>query len=283
DQVGPIVEGLVQNGITGFYVCGSTGEGPSLTTEERRATAEAYVEATGGRVPVIVQVGHNSVAEARGLACHAQAIGADAISAVPPSYFKIGTLETMIDCFVEIASGAPELPFYCYHICKLTGVDFDMVEFLRLGSERIGNLAGIKYSSVTVYELQACLEYQDGRFDILFGCDEMLTSGLSVGVCGFVGSTYNFAAPLYRRIIENFQKGNLEEARKGQALSVAMVRILSRYRDQAGIKATMKLIGLDCGPNRLPHKTLTAQEISAMKRELEEIGFFEWAVKPNVK
>ena len=79
---------LLGNNISGLYVCGSTGEGMSLSTSDRKAIAEASVEAAAGRVPVIVQVGHNSLAEARHLAEHAAEIGADMISATCPSYFK---------------------------------------------------------------------------------------------------------------------------------------------------------------------------------------------------
>jgi len=213
-----------------------------------------------------VQVGHNSLAEARNLAAHAQAIGADAISAIPPTYFTIDSLGTLIDCLVEIASAAPQLPFYYYHIPQITGVNFDMVEFLRHGAERIPSLAGIKYAAFKIFELQACLEFQNGRFDIPFGCDEMLFSGLGAGAVGAVGSTFNFAAPLYHRIITAFREGNVDEARAYQSLAVNMIRLCYRYRGMSAIKAIMKLIGLDCGPNRLPHVTLKPDELEALRK-----------------
>ena len=84
-QVRPIVEHLIRTQVNGMFVCGTTGEGPSLSSEERRATAAAYVKAAAGKLPVMVQVGHNSLAESRALASDAQAIGAEAISATPPT------------------------------------------------------------------------------------------------------------------------------------------------------------------------------------------------------
>jgi N-acetylneuraminate lyase len=78
DPIAPMTEWLIAQGVSGLYVCGSTGEGMSLSGAERRKVAEAYVQSANGRVPVIVQVGHNSLAEARQLATHAQQIGADA-------------------------------------------------------------------------------------------------------------------------------------------------------------------------------------------------------------
>jgi N-acetylneuraminate lyase len=278
NQVPPIVEHLIKTQVSGIFVCGTTGEGPSLSSEERRATAAAYAEAAAGRLPVIVQVGHNSLAESRALASHAQAIGVDAISATPPAYFKFEEINTLVDCLAEISSAAPKLPLFYYHIPSMTGMDFDIVEFLRQASEHFPRLAGIKFSDSAIPKFQAAVEFENRRFDVLFGSDEMLLSGLCAGAAGAVGSTYNFAGPLYRQIIDAFDRGDIDEARRCQGLSVEMVRILRRYRIQSALKATMKLIGVDCGPSRLPLATLTDDESQAMKKELDGIGFFDWAM-----
>jgi N-acetylneuraminate lyase len=275
----PIVDHLLASGVSGLYVCGSTGEGPLLTTEERKATAAAYVEAAAGRLPVVVQVGHSSVVEARQLAEHAEQIGADATSAVAPYYFKPTSVEVLVDCLAEIAGGAPELPFYYYHIPELSGVRVDPLELLASVSARVPNFAGIKYTAPTVDEYQALLTAEDGRFCILFGRDEMLLSGLAVGAPGAVGSTYNFAAPLYRRVIAAYERSDVREAQRWQGAAVAMVRVILRYRGQAGLKAMMGILGLDCGPNRLPVVGLNADEVANMRRELAAIGFFDW-IKP---
>ena len=280
DQVPPIVEHLTKTQVSGIFVCGTTGEGPSLSSEERRATAAAYVKATAAKLPVIVQVGHNSLAESRILASHAQAIGADAISAIPPAYFKFEAIKTLVDCLADISSAAPQLPLFYYHIPSVTGMDFDLVEFFRQAGKRLPRLAGIKFSDSAIPKFQAAVEFENRRFDVLFGSDEMLLSGLCVGATGAVGSTYNFAAPLYRRLIDAFDQGDINEAQRRQALSVEMVRIFRRYRIQSALKAAMKLIGLDCGPARLPLVTLTDDELQAMKEELGAVGFFDWALGP---
>ncbi len=109
-----IVEHHIASGISAIYAVGSTGEGVSLRAAERMATAEAYVSASAGRVPVIVQVGSNSLAESCDLATHAADCGAYAVSANAPSYFKIDTVSGLIDAMARIASSAPDLPFYHY-------------------------------------------------------------------------------------------------------------------------------------------------------------------------
>jgi N-acetylneuraminate lyase len=277
EMVKSIVDHLISSGVTGLYVCGSTGEGPLLGSEERRATAAAYVEAAAGRLPVVVQVGHSSVNVARGLAAHARQIGADATSAVAPYYFKPPSVPVLVECLAEIAGGAPELPFYYYHIPALSGVNADMIEFLQQASVKIPNLAGIKYTPPTMDEFQTLLAHEGGRYCILFGRDEMMLSGVAVGAPGFVGSTYNFMAPLYNRLIAAYEQGHVVEARRCQGLSVKVVRLLCRYRLHAGLKAIMGMIGLDCGPTRLPIVPLNSEEQSNLHRELEAIGFFQWS------
>jgi N-acetylneuraminate lyase len=277
EAVAPMTERLIAEGVAGLYVNGSTGEGPSLTSEERRRNAEAFVKAAARRVPVIVQVGHNSPAEARALAAHAQAVGADAVSATPPSYFKPASTDALVRCMAEIAGGAPNLPFYYYHIPTVTGVSADMPDFLRRAADRIPSLAGIKYTAPTLHEYQACVDLDDGRFDILFGTDEMLLPALSVGARGAVGSTYNFAAPLYLRLLAAFGRGDLAEARRCQSLAVAVVRVFAAKRPLPAQKAIMGMVGLDCGPVRLPLETLTPGDAAELRAGLEAAGFFERA------
>jgi N-acetylneuraminate lyase len=272
----PAVDYLVDSGVSGLYVCGSTGEGPLLTTEERKQTAAAYVEAAAGRVPVVVQVGHSSVVEARELAAHAEQIGADATSAVAPYYFKPSSVDSLVACLAEIAGGAPKLPFYYYHIPELSGVTVSSLELLRQAPTRIPNFAGIKYTAPLINEFQTLITVSQGRFDILFGRDEMLTSGLAGGATGAVGSTYNFAAPLYLKVMAAFARGDVVEAKRCQGQAVAMVNILLSYRGHAGLKTAMKLRGVDCGPTRLPIVALKPEEGESLRRELDAIGFFGW-------
>jgi len=272
----PIVDHLIRNRVSGLYVCGSTGEGPLLTTDERKRTAAAYVEAVAGRLPVVVQVGHSSVVEARELAAHAQQIGANATSAVAPYYFKPNSVASLVDCLAEIAGGAPKLPFYYYHIPELSGVNVNAVELLQRAPNRMPNFAGIKFTAPFINEFQTLIAASQGRFDILFGRDEMLLSGLAGGATGAVGSTYNFAAPLYLKVIAAFQRGDVEEAKRCQGQAVAMVNVILPYRGHAGLKAAMGLIGLDCGPSRLPIVPLKPEEAESLRSELEEIGFFQW-------
>lgn len=276
ERIEPMVEYLHRLGIDVLYVVGSTGEGISLTVAERRAVAEAFIKAARGKIPVMVHVGHTSLQESRELAAHAQSVGADAVSALPPFYFKPSSLSSLVDCMHEVCSGAPDLPFYYYHIPGLTNVSLDAVEFIEMARDRLPNFAGIKYTAPTAHEYQACVQAAGDDLDILWGVDEMLLCGLSMGAKAAVGSTYGYSLPLYRRILDAFNRGDLAEALLWQRRVIEMVRRILPVGGMAAQKAVMKLIGQDCGPARLPLIPLKPDDIKRMGAQLREIGYFDW-------
>ena len=269
-----LADKLVADGLTGAFVCGSNGEGPNMTTAERKCVAEAWVQAAAGRLRILVHVGHSSIAEARELMRHARDIGADAASAVAAFYFKPGSVQNLVDCMAEIAAAAPDFPFYYYHIPVLTGVGMDMVRFLELAHDRIPNLRGIKYTASTIWEYQACLNALDGRYDVLFGYDEMLLPALSVGAKAAIGSTYNFAAPLYLQVMDSFRNGELELARQQMNDLVNMVRVMVQFPPIPAQRAIMQMLGYDLGPCRLPLVELTSGQYQELQEQLEGIGFW---------
>jgi N-acetylneuraminate lyase len=275
DIIPVLVEKLITDGVKGIFICGTNGEGPNLTIEERQQVAEAYIKAVKKRVLVFVHVGHTSIAESQKLARHAEAIGADAISSVAAFYFKPTGVENLVACMAQIAGAAPTLPFYYYHIPVLTGVAIDMIAFLELAEQRIPSLAGIKYTSATIHEYQSCLNYKQGRFDILFGYDELLLPALAVGARGAIGSTYTFATPLYLKVMECYQANQPEEARKWQLLAVEMIRCLAQYPSIPAQRAIMQFLGYELGDCRLPLTPLTDAQKKAFKAALDKTGFFE--------
>ena len=276
-KIPAIVDFLAGQEVTGIYICGSTGEAPSLTIDERKRVAEAYVSVAKGKLRTIVQTGHTCLKDCQELGAHAAKIGADAISSVAPYYFKPPDVETLVAFLSESAASAPGLPFYYYHIPALSGVAVDPVEFLERGGEMIPTLRGIKYTAEDLSAFNACQVAGGGRYDVLFGRDEMYLAGLAAGTRGAVGSTYNLAPALYHRIRRCFEAGLLEEAREWQQKAVTMIRILLSNGGDAAIKYAMRLNGIDCGPRRLPAKQLNAESKSEIERKLGELEFKQWA------
>lgn len=265
--------------ICGVFICGSTGENHSLTVDERLALARRWSDVLrGSRMKLVVHVGSNCLADARTLAADAQAIKADAIAALAPSYFKPTTLDTLIACCAEIAGAAPEVPFYFYDIPVMTGVRLSMPDFLARAIQRIPTLAGIKFTNPDMMAYQQCLQAQEGRFDIPWGLDEYLLAALALGAVGGVGSSYNFAAPVYQRIISAFKRGDLLTARSEQFRSVRLIELLAGFGYMGAAKAVMGFLGVDVGSARLPHTNLTAEQKDELRAGLERLGFFDWVL-----
>jgi N-acetylneuraminate lyase len=268
---------LLSTGVGHAFIGGTTGESSSLTLEERRALAVRWLEVTrGSALKVIVHVGANCLADSRTLAAQAQELGAVAVSALAPSYFKPGSVSTLVATVAQIASAAPELPFYYYEIPTMTGLMLSPSEFLGQAAERIPNLAGIKFTSSNLMEYQLCRASHDGRFDVPFGFDEMLLAALALGATGAVGSSFNFASPIYLRIIAAFQRGDFTAAREEQMKSVRVIQTLASRGYMGAAKAVMAMLGVEVGPPRLPCASLDAAQSTALRSELEQLGFFEW-------
>lgn len=272
-------EYLIESGVRGVFVCGSTGEGHSLSVAERMEIAEAWVKAVNKRIPVMIHVGHNSLPEARTLAAHAEQIGVDATAALAPSYYKPRTVDDLVDFLAPVAAAAPNRPFYFYHIPSMTGVTLPVPELLRKGKPRMPNLHGLKFTHNDLMEIQECIDLNDGEFDVVFGFDEMLLAGLTFGCRGAVGSTYNFAAPLYRRLIAAFEKNDLIAARTEQLKSVQLVRTLIDFGFMRAGKAVMGMLGVDCGPVRAPLNPITTQELEVLHERLSRLDVFGRALR----
>ena len=270
---------LLESGVRGAFICGTTGESLSLTVAERMAITEAWREAAGSAMPLVVHVGSNSVQDARALAAHAAKCKVDAIAVMAPNFFK-PSLEDLIAYCAAIAEAAPQTPFYYYDIPTMTNVPIPTARFLERGAKSIPTLHGIKFTNNDLMTLQECLAL--GEFDIVFGYDELLLAGLLFGVKGAVGSTYNFAAPLYLRLMEAFERGDLTAARAAQLQSVRMIRILQEFGFARASKAMMALIGVDCGPVRLPLQPMAKPEMADLARRLSALDRFSRPLRAPV-
>ena len=268
---------LLKTKVGTAFIGGSTGESASLTLEERRALAQRWSEVTRGTaLKMVVHVGSNCLADARVLAAQAQQLGAVAISALAPSYFKPRSLDALIACCADIAAAAPETPFYFYDIPALTGVSLPMPEFLEKAPARIPTLAGIKFTNPDLMAYLHCLQADGGRWDVPWGMDEWMLGALATGARGAVGSGFNFAAPLYYEVIEAFRRGDLGTARRAQYRGTQLIALLARHGYMGAAKATMAMLGVDVGPARLPNTSLDVAQAKTLRSELETLGFFDW-------
>ena len=111
-QISPMARMLHKNGVTGVFVCGTTGESSSLTVAERKLVTTEWVRVRAPSLQIIAHVGHNCLADACELAEHAAACGADAVGMMAPGFLRPATLEDLVACCAQVAAAAPDLPFY---------------------------------------------------------------------------------------------------------------------------------------------------------------------------
>lgn len=268
-------EWAAKSKFAGVFVCGTTGESQSLTLEERMLILEKWIACASGRFKVIAHVGSNCQKDAIALAAHAAKKGADAISSIAPNFFRPGSVKDLTDFFKPIAAAAPELPFYYYNMPSMSGVCLSVVDFLKEGSKVIPNLVGVKFTHNNLMEMGECIAFENNRFEVLHGYDEILIAGLAFGAKAGVGSTYNYIPNVYRGIFEAMKENNVEKARQLQEISIQVVEIIIKYGGGVrGGKAIMNLIGIECGSCRSPFAAFSEEEYKSLKEDLEKINFF---------
>jgi N-acetylneuraminate lyase len=266
---------LKSNGVTGAFICGSTGEGVSLTLSEKKAVAEAWAACSNQDedFKVMMFLGGTCIADCIDLAKHAQQIGLYAVSFTGPFYFKPANAEMLARSCKAVAEQVPDMPFYYYHIPVLTGVNIAMYDLLKAVDGQIPNFAGIKYTHEDFMDFQSCMTFQNGKYDMMWGRDENMLSALALGNKASVGSTFNYIAPLYYALIDAFDSNDLKTAGELQQKSIDFIRLLGKYGGISVGKAYMKLAGMDCGEFRLPVKNMSSQDFEAFKLDVEALDF----------
>jgi len=272
DAIPGYCEFLEKNRVVGAFINGSTGEGVSLTQKEKMAITEAWTaSAKNKNIKVINLVGGTSYGECIESAIHSAENGADAIAILAPYYFKPAGAKQLAEFCARIAEAVPALPVYFYHIPVLTGCYVNMYDFLNEASVMIPNLAGIKYTHEDFMDFLSCIHFMDGKYDMMWGRDENMLSALVLGCRSGVGSTFNYAAPLYYALIDAFDRGDLVVARKLQQQSIDMIRLLGKYGGIATGKAYMKYIGFDLGHFRLPVKNMSDEMYENFKNDVQRL------------
>lgn len=266
---------LKANNITGAFICGSTGEGVSLTFEEKIAVMEKWATLTkeDADFSLIMFLGGTNIKECKQLAAAAESAKVDAISFTSPFYFKPASVQQLAQCCAEVASAAPNTAFYYYHIPVLTGGNYAMIDLLKEVDSLIPTFAGIKYTHEDFMDFLSCTNFNNRKYDMLWGRDENMLSALVLGSRGAVGSTYNYAAPLYHDLIAAYDRGDLEAANALQQKSIDMITLLGKYGGIATGKAYMKLVDLDCGTFRLPVKNMNAEQFTSFKEDVDALDF----------
>ena len=264
-----LVRRVAAEGVQGVFLCGTSGEFPLLSLEERERIVEAASDELAGRAALLVHVGGSSTRDAVRLAKHAARAGAAAIASIPPPYYSYRR-EAVIEYFQEVASAA-SLPFLYYHIPERTGVALDEAFVERLMA--VTHLQGMKFSHGDLSFAERIVKMAGQGFRLFCGSDELCLPSLERGAAGGIGSTYNFLAPLFLEMHRAFRKGRLPEAKDLQARANRIIAALTPFPAIAAGKEAVRLAGIDLGPPRRPLERLTDEEKAALARDLAAAGW----------
>lgn len=275
---GAILEGSIKanidrnygQGAAGFYICGSTGEGPVLTVEQRKAIAECVVEHSNGRGIIVNHVGAASPFDAFELSRHAKACGCDAISSVVPNFYYKYNEDEIVEYYKRIAAES-ELPVIAYAQSLLTG---DPVSLMKKLIE-VDGVIGVKYTLTDFYSMRRIKELNGGDINVINGPDEMLICGLSMGADAGIGSTYNLMCGEYCKLFNQFKSGDVDGARATQYKINKVVEILIKYGVIRSIKHVLSLFDIPAGDISFPGTALTAEEKASLEAELKSVGYFD--------
>ncbi len=260
----------MEKGCGGFFVCGSAGEGVLMNMKERSQVVEAVVSEASGQVPIIVHVGAVSTGEAVELAKHARQSGASAVSSIPPLYYKLPWMA--IIGHIRAIAEAAELPTYYYHIPYITNIIPTAVEFAEM-IDAIENLEGIKFSSPDLFLLWQVMENAPRKPNVLFGVDQQVLAGLTMGAHGGIGSTYNYMTGWFVELYNAYRQSDYVTAKSVQDMINRAIQIQFKYgANRATEKMMTSMLGFDIGSPRLPTPPFPEDQIDALRKDMEEVG-----------
>lgn len=246
----------LENGVEGFYCCGSSGEGLLLSNEERKKFLEVVIEEVNGKVPVISHIGTIRTADVIDLAKHAKSVGADAVSMIPPYYYKF-SMKEIINYYLDVVKAVNDLPVIVYNIPQFTGVSFNKDNAGELLENP--NVIGIKHTSTDLFGLERMkTNYPDKIY--FNGFDEIFLSGLAAGATAAIGTTVNLYPKTFRKIKDLFDAGEIEHAMKIQKLVNHRVEEMVNVGIFSAVKYLFYKQGLDIGTCRKPFGELTSEQ-----------------------
>lgn len=264
DMLTAITEYQLDQGLQGFFVTGSTGEGLLLTYEERLEVITQVIKTCRGRATVIAHVGHPSTDFAARLARDSADAGADWIGSVAPIYHGT-TFEGAMRHYEQI-SNATDLPFMIYSLGGVIDSRRDVAFF------DLPNVCGLKYTGANFYSVQQMARFLDQPIAMMSGFDEQFVAGQSFGFQGGIGTTFNFGPRFYADIYRHYHEGNIAEAARIQAKINTVTELIAPPENWSYRKAVMKYIGFDCGAYRSPYAPLTDEEYETLANQLDALG-----------
>ena len=264
----PMLEQLlrrqIEAGIEAVVICGTTGEAPTLSDEEKLELFRRAKACVGNKMKIIAGTGSNNTEHTVLLSKEAEEIGVDGLLIVTPYYNK-ATSKGLIAHYEAVAN-AVSIPIILYNVPGRTGVDIPVSVYKQLSS--IPNIAGVKEASTDIRKITKIRVACGTDLPIWTGNDEMITPAMALGASGVISVVSNLIPEETQALAKSALSGEFDIAAALQMDLQPLVEALFSEVNPIPIKAAMKLIGYDCGSCRLPLTDISAENLERLQRVL---------------
>lgn len=257
----------VENNTDSIIICGTTGEGSTMTCEEKRKAIQTTVEVINKRIPVIAGVGTNNTEKTLKLAKFSKEVGVDGLLVITPYYNKTSK-KGLFEHFRAV-NDQIDLPIVAYNVPSRTGMNITPEELVNLSS--LKNLTSIKEASGNIS--QAIL-YRKlcPQIDLYSGNDDQIVPFMSIGGSGVISVVANVLPKMVHDITHNYINGKTNEALELQLKFLDFINALFIETNPIPVKTALNLMNKNVGHLRLPLVDMDEKNIEILKNEMRKIN-----------
>ena len=269
DKLDELIDYHCENKTDSIIICGTTGESATMTEEEHMDCVKFAIERTKKRIPVVAGTGSNCTRTAIDMSKEAAESGADGLLVVTPYYNK-ATQAGLIAHYTAVAKEA-KAPIIMYSVASRTGCNIEPATVAAL-VKNVDNIVGVKEASGNISQIAKIMSMTDGNIDLYSGNDDQIVPLLSLGGIGVISVLANVAPKETHDICAKFFEGDIEGSAKLQLKAIPLIDRLFCEVNPIPVKRAMKLMGMDCGPLRMPLTELTAEHEQSLAQAMKDFA-----------
>ncbi|EOS71758.1 dihydrodipicolinate synthase [Lachnospiraceae bacterium MD308] len=269
DRLDELIDYHCNHGTDSIIICGTTGESATLTEAEHIECVKFTIDRVKGRLPVVAGTGSNCTRTAIEMSKEASDYGADGLLLVTPYYNK-ATQSGLIAHYTAVAKEAKS-PIIMYSVASRTGCNIEPATVAEL-VKNVDNIVGVKEASGNISQVAKIMELTDGNIDLYSGNDDQIVPLLSLGAKGVISVLSNVAPKETHDICEKFFQGDIAGSRDLQLRALPLIEQLFCEVNPIPVKRAVTLMGMDCGPLRMPLTQITAEHEKALVKAMRDFG-----------
>ena len=269
DRLDELIDYHCSHGTDSIIICGTTGESATMTEKEHIECVKFTIDRVKGRLPVVAGTGSNCTRTAVEMSKEAADYGADGLLLVTPYYNK-ATQAGLIAHYTAVAKEA-KAPIIMYSVASRTGCNIEPATVAELVKD-VENIVGVKEASGNISQVAKIMELTDGNIDLYSGNDDQIVPLLSLGTQGVISVLSNVAPKETHDICERFFQGDIAGSRALQLRALPLVEQLFCEVNPIPVKRAVTLMGMDCGPLRMPLTQITEEHEKALIKAMEDFG-----------